>query len=168
VSDIWRRHTLVGCVVKALGCRHHTRVPAPTVSGVDGPRYELRGELEMSELQRLFRLAWDGHGKPQYEEVLRRSFTWVAATAADQLVGFVNVAWDGGVHFFLLDTTVHPDYQRRRIGSTLVRMALDACRGHGEWMHVDSDRELMERLYLPAGFVSTDAGTADLSDGMPA
>jgi hypothetical protein len=34
--------------------------------------------------------------------------TYVCAFADNMLVGFVNVAWDGGVHGFLLDPTVHP------------------------------------------------------------
>ena len=44
--------------------------------------------------------------------MLARSLTYVAAYdtvgGGEQLVGFVNVAWDGGIHAFLLDTTVHP------------------------------------------------------------
>jgi len=41
-------------------------------------------------------------------------------------VGFVNVAWDGDVHFFLLDTTVAPSRQGNGIGRRLVEEAIDA------------------------------------------
>lgn len=124
--------------------------------------YSERAALERDELQALFSAAWGGHGKPDYERVLERSFTWITAHDSDVLVGFVNVAWDGGVHFFLLDTTVHPDHQRRGIGSELVRRAIERCRGKGEWIHVDADDELMRRLYLPAGFRVASAGIASL------
>ncbi|MGZ6298881.1 MAG: GNAT family N-acetyltransferase [Candidatus Limnocylindria bacterium] len=102
--------------------------------------------------------------KPGYEAVFEHSFTWVAAWANEELVGFVNVAWDGDVHFFLLDLTVHPEYQHRGIGQRLVEEAIDACRGHGEWLHVDADDPLMADFYeRRCGFVRTPAGLFDLS-----
>jgi len=112
--------------------------------------------LDHEALQRLFELAW-GSGKPNYDCVLARSFTWVAAFAGSALVGFVNVAWDGGVHFFLLDTTVHPDWQHRGVGIRLVSEAIGDCRGSGEWVHVDSSGELME-FYRRCGFSDSHAG----------
>ena len=38
---------------------------------------------------------------------------WVCAREDSELVGFVNVAWDGGVHAFLLDTLVIARVRRR-------------------------------------------------------
>ena len=90
--------------------------------------------------------------------MLERSFTWVCAVDAQQMVGFVNVAWDGGAHLFMLDTTVHPDHQRAGIGSLLVRAACRACEGADRWLHVDADETLMTSLYEPCGFVRTPAG----------
>lgn len=124
-----------------------------------GITYAERAELRPEDLQGLFASAWAGHGKPGYDNVLARSFSWITAHDEARLVGFVNIAWDGSVHFFLLDTTVHPDYQRRGIGASLVRRAIDTCDAHGEWLHVDSDKELLERLYFPAGFSPANAGT---------
>jgi GNAT superfamily N-acetyltransferase len=112
--------------------------------------YRTRADVDEEELQRLFEAAW-GSRKVDFRPVLERSYTWVTSHAGDMLVGFVNVAWDGGVHFFLLDTTVHPNWQRRGIGTQLVRDALDACRGAGEWIHVDFDPELTG-FYHRAGF----------------
>jgi GNAT superfamily N-acetyltransferase len=125
-------------------------------------RYERRRPLEVARLAALFGAAW-GNPKAGYERVFGHSFTWISAFDEDELVGFANVAWDGDVHFFLLDTTVHPGWQGRGIGSGLVREAIDACRGHGEWLHVDADEVLMTRLYLPAGFQPTPAGVIDVT-----
>ena len=124
-------------------------------------RYETHREIDLSKLNELFRAAW-GSPKPEYAGVLPRSFTWIAAWSEDQLVGFVNVAWDGGVHFFLLDTTVHPEWQRLGIGTQLLEGAVRACQGRGEWLHVDAPEELMRRLYMPCGFRPTAAGLLDL------
>ena len=124
-------------------------------------RYVRRANLDALRLGALFAAAW-GSPKPGYERALAHSFTWVTASSGDELVGFVNVAWDGDAHFFLLDTTVHPNWQRKGIGRRLVEEAIEACRGHGEWLHVDANEELMTRFYEPCGFRSTAAGLVDL------
>jgi ribosomal protein S18 acetylase RimI-like enzyme len=125
-------------------------------------RYERRPDIDAAALDALFEAAW-GSPKPGYERVFAHSFTWVGAWDGDVLVGFVNVAWDGDSHYFLLDTTVHPAHQRRGIGRRLVEQAIDACRGHGEWLHVDADEELMSGFYLRCGFEPTPAGLVNLA-----
>ena len=113
------------------------------------------------QLGALFAAAW-GSPKPGYERALAHSFTWVTASSGEELVGFVNVAWDGDVHFFLLDTTVHPKWQRQGIGRRLVEEAIEACRGHGEWLHVDAPHELIAGFYQRCGFEPTSAGLVNL------
>jgi len=94
---------------------------------------------------------------------LARSLTYVAAYDEEQLVGFVNVAWDGGIHAFLLDTTVHPKVQRRGVGTELVRQAAREARRLGcNWLHVDFDEHL-ESFYRECGFRATPAGLIDLT-----
>jgi ribosomal protein S18 acetylase RimI-like enzyme len=59
-----------------------------------------------------------------WDQVRSHSLGWVSARLADRsLVGFVNVAWDGGDHAFLLDTKTRPEYQRRGIGTAMVTLA---------------------------------------------
>lgn len=125
-------------------------------------RYQRRAEPDTHRLDALFAAAW-GAPKTGYERVFPHSFTWITAHAGEELVGFVNVAWDGDAHFFLLDATVHPDWQGKGIGSRLVREAIDACRGNGDWLHVDANEGLMTHLYWPAGFAPTPAGLVDLT-----
>jgi GNAT superfamily N-acetyltransferase len=114
------------------------------------------------ELELLFATAW-GTGKGDYgSKVLSRSLAHVAAFADDRLVGFVNVAWDGDVHAFLLDTTVHPNFQRQGIATSLVRRAAELARERGaQWLHVDFDPHL-EGFYLGCGFRPTGAGLIEL------
>ena len=45
--------------------------------------------------------------------VLERSLLWICAYEGGRLVGFCHLAWDGGVHTFLLDPTVREGYRRR-------------------------------------------------------
>lgn len=115
---------------------------------------------ELATLGQLRVAAWGGSDDGQWwRPVLERSLTWVTAFDGETLVGFVNVAWDGGVHAFLLDTTVHPDWGGRGIGTALVRRAEAAAREHGglEWLHVDYEAPLTE-FYAGCGFVPTPAG----------
>ncbi len=119
------------------------------------------------DLNGLRTAAWEQVGDQDWESILRRSLGWVCATDGDRLVGFVNVAWDGGVHAFLLDTTVHPDYQRRGIGTALVREATVMARAKGaEWLHVDYEDEL-EGFYRGCGFRPTAAGLLALPADAP-
>jgi threonine dehydrogenase-like Zn-dependent dehydrogenase len=88
---------------------------------------------------------------------------FVRARAGDQLVGFVNVATDGGAHAFLLDTTVHRDWQRRGIGRRVVTAAITEARTSGmTWLHVDYEPHL-DNFYRGCGFRSTDAGLLHLT-----
>ena len=125
-------------------------------------RYDRHRDLNLQGLGALFIAAW-GSPKPGYERVLAHSFTWVTASSGDELVGFVNVAWDGDAHFFLLDTTVHPSWQRRGIGRRLVEEAIETCRGRGQWLHVDANEELMTWFYKWCGFIPTQAGLMHLT-----
>ena len=66
--------------------------------------------------------------QPWNHRLHHHSLTWVEANASGRLVGFVDVAWDGGTHAFVLDPCVDPLHQRAGIGRELVRRAGDAAR----------------------------------------
>jgi len=124
-------------------------------------RYAWRGYFTNQALNELHA---DGFGHEpladDWETQLgRHSLGWVCAYDGDRLVGFVNVAWDGGVHAFILDTLVATGYQRRGVGTQLVALAEDGARKAGcEWLHVDFDPE-HRRFYMEAcGFTTTEAG----------
>ena len=97
-----------------------------------------------------------------WQRVLARSLCWVTAHAGGRLIGFVNVAWDGGQHAFLLDTAVYPEYGRRGIGTALVRRAAQKAASRGAaWLHVDFEAHL-EGFYRGCGFGETRAGLMKL------
>ena len=110
-----------------------------------------------AQLDGLRRRAWGGE-VPAYGRELERSLVHVGAIDGAHLVGFVNVAWDGGQHGFVLDTCVDPDHQRRGVATQLVKRAADLARQRGvTWLHVDFEAHL-EGFYRQCGFGSASAG----------
>ena len=118
--------------------------------------------VDDAELNTLFASAWDGHRSRPFKPVLEHSLVYVCAYDGDRLVGFVNVAWDGGKHAFVLDPTVHREYRRRRIATKLLDIATSrAAEGGCEWLHVDYAQHL-EPFYRRCGFRHAHAGILNL------
>ncbi len=119
---------------------------------------------QLAALGELREAAWGGRDDGQsWQAVLERSLTWITAFDGETLVGFVNVAWDGGVHAFVLDTTVHPEWQRRGIGVSLISQATQSAKAAGiHWLHVDYEPHL-QPFYGRCGFQPTDAGLLKLN-----
>ncbi len=126
---------------------------------------EWRGRFENREANALHAEAFDHRvlDDDWVAQVEGRSLGWVTARDGRRLVGFVNVAWDGGVHAFLLDTMVARAYRRRGLAMRLVKEATEQARAAGcEWLHVDFDEELRS-FYLDAcGFEPAPAGVIRL------
>ncbi|MFC4338107.1 GNAT family N-acetyltransferase [Salininema proteolyticum] len=119
--------------------------------------------LSDEELNELFTASWPGHsGTASFQPVLSRSLLWIAAVSGTELAAFVNVAWDGGVHAFLLDTTVRPAFRRTGLGTRVVRLAAqEAAEAGAAWLHVDYEPHL-DGFYTGCGFRPTKAGLIDL------
>jgi len=117
------------------------------------------------ELNALFAVSWPDHEHVAFAPVHARSLAYVCAYESGRLVGYVNLAWDGRFHAFLLDTTVHPDHRRRGIGRLLVARAADVARDADvAWIHVDNEPR-WDAFYRACGFSPTAAGLLRLRGG---
>ncbi len=127
--------------------------------------YEWRGDFENAEMNalhaeafshRLLEDDWKG-------QVERPSLGWVCARSEGELVGFVNVPWDGGVHAFVDDTMVAAKARRRGIGKELVAFAVvEISASRCEWLHVDFEDHLRDFYFESCGFTPTNAGLIQL------
>ncbi|PJE97432.1 GNAT family N-acetyltransferase [Streptomyces carminius] len=133
--------------------------------------YEWRGEIDNGALDALHA---EGFGpRPAQTDwrtrLHRHSLGWVCAREPGEdgedgrLAGFVNVAWDGGAHAFLVDTVVARRHRGRGIGAALVAVAEERARAAGcEWLHVDFEDGLAPFYFGACGFRPTRAGLVAL------
>jgi len=133
-------------------------------------RLEWRGELTNEMVNVLHAQAF-GHPGVDHDwraQVTGHSLGWVCAFDDDgqgELVGFVNVAWDGARHAFIVDLAVAAGSRRHGVGTRLVAVAAEHARAAGcEWLHVDFEDGALSRFYFQAcGFVPTAAGLLALN-----
>jgi GNAT superfamily N-acetyltransferase len=123
--------------------------------------YEWRGIFTNAEVSALHA---EGFGHQRCDDDWRaqvetHSLGWVCARDGAALAGFVNVAWDGACHAFILDTLVARRVQRQGVGTSLVAMAARQARRAGcEWLHVDFEDQLRPFYFGSCGFRPTEAG----------
>jgi len=124
--------------------------------------YRVSPRVSNEKLNELFASVWDEHTFEDINAVLKHSLAYICAFHLKNLVGFVNLAWDGGIHAFILDTAVHKDYRRRGIGVQLVKQAVNAAQERNiKWIHVDFEPQL-QTFYDKCGFKHTSAGLIKL------
>jgi GNAT superfamily N-acetyltransferase len=126
--------------------------------------YEWRGPIDNEALNVLHAEGFEHRVlDDDWAAQLEHSLGWVTARADGELVGFVNVAWDGGVHAFVLDTLVATKARRHGIGAHLVAVATEHARAAGcEWLHVDFDDHLRAFYFDACRFTPTNAGLIQL------
>ena len=128
--------------------------------------YEWRGVISDDEVNALT----DSYGGRScsgwWDQIRPFSLGWVTARLPNgEAVGFVNVAWDGSDHAFLLDTKTRRDLHRQGIGTELVRIAAAKAKDAGcEWLHVDYRDELIPFYEGACRFTLTRAGLIHLTE----
>jgi GNAT superfamily N-acetyltransferase len=127
--------------------------------------YQWRGAFEDSEVSALHAEGFEH--EPSIDkwcaQVSRHSLGWVCGRDDGKLVGFVNVAWDGDAHAFILDTLVTAPARRQGVGAALVAVARDNATSAGcQWLHVDFEDHLRSFYFDACGFTPTNAGLIEL------
>ena len=122
---------------------------------------EWRGSFTNAELNALHAECFEHRlmDDDWWGQVNRFSLGWVCVRQSEKLVGFVNVAWDGGVHAFILDTMVAKEFGRQGIAKRMIDEAVSRSRQTAcEWLHVDFGSALRQFYFDACGFQSTAAG----------
>lgn len=122
--------------------------------------YEWRGEISHAELVALTESHGGNAAPGWWDRISQFSLGWVTARLANgEVVGFVNVAWDGCDHAFLLDTKTRADPRSVALSQTQTSEArLAGC----EWLHVDYEERLIPFYESSCGFRPTAASLIHL------
>jgi len=123
--------------------------------------YEWRGDFDNADVNTLHAEGFEHKvlDDDWQTQVRQHSLGWVCARDGDRLVGFVNIAWDGAIHAFVVDTVVAADARRQGVGTQLIALAEARSRAAGcEWLHDDFEDDLRTFYFDGCGFRPTNAG----------
>ena len=123
--------------------------------------YEYIPHLKAEQVAELRELVnWDGRIE-KFRKKLGNTYFCVACFADDTLVGYVDVVSDGIDDAYIRDLVVHPEYQRRGIGSKLLDMIIKRVRSDRiKTLNVVFEPRLNE-FYEKANFVIMAGGIID-------
>lgn len=122
--------------------------------------WRVREQVPNEALCTLFSKAYNIDLSLDFNPILDKSLTWLTAWRDGSLVGFINAAWDGFKHAFLVDRTALTDEPEVR--NQLILTMLDTiARDHPsvDKVHLDCDPGEVSVLesrglqQMPAGIV---------------
>lgn len=118
-------------------------------------------ELTDIEIENLRTSAgWDNN-TGSFSIIKKKLFTYFTARKNNKLIGFIDVLSDGIADAYLQNLVVHPDYQKKGIGSELVKKAINFLQEKNiKCIQVTFNSEL-ETFYKKFGFYIFRAGIID-------
>ena len=124
-------------------------------------RYEYSPHLKAEQVAELReKVNWESRVE-KFKKKLGNTYFCVACFADDTLVGYVDVVSDGIDDAYIRDLVVHPEYQRRGIGSKLLDMIIKRVRSDRiKTLNVVFEPRLKE-FYEKANFVIMAGGVID-------
>ncbi len=118
-------------------------------------RYTEERSFTAAQLEELFlSVEWESGRYPEgLYKALTTCETVITAWDGDKLVGLVNAIDDGGMTAYVHYLLVHPDYQCRRIGSTLTEMIKEKYKDYFYFFLVAEHKPLVN-FYEKLGFIA--------------
>ncbi|MDP7396788.1 MAG: GNAT family N-acetyltransferase [Lentisphaeria bacterium] len=105
-------------------------------------------------------VGWDEEAG-KYDRVPANAWMHLTVRDRGRLIGYVSVVSDGICNAFIADLMVHPGFQRRGIGTAVVRRAVRELHADGvRGVHVTFTPEL-EPFYRACGFLVIMGGIID-------
>lgn len=103
-------------------------------------------------------VGWENYTRsPQMlERAYENSFLKIAAFDGERLIGMVRVVGDGASVVLIQDLLVRPEYQRKGIGSKLMRAVLERCKNVYQIELMTDDTEKTTSFYQSLGLKKVD------------
>lgn len=118
------------------------------------------GEVAASEIENLrTAIGWD-NTEGQCQKALENAYCRYIVRFEGKLIAYLSVISDGVVDAFLVDLMVHPDFQRKGIGTMIVRQALTDLKDKVQCVHVTFNPD-EKTFYKHIGFYIFKGGIFD-------
>lgn len=117
-------------------------------------RFEKNEPIDFNHLMSLYRSAgWISYTNDPDKvcQLLDHSLCWYACWNENQLIGFIRCVGDAVSIIYVQDLLVHPEFQRRGIGTMLLEAVMEEFKNIRQIVLVTEDRADLKRFYQSLG-----------------
>lgn len=115
--------------------------------------------FRLDEIVNLYRsVGWTNYQERSYilEQAYAGSLCVLGAFESDQLVGIIRAVGDGQTIVFVQDIIVLPEYQRKGIGTKLLKTLMEKYRDVYQMELLTDNTERTKAFYRSVGFTASD------------
>lgn len=87
------------------------------------------------------------------QKLLPGALSYISAWDGEKLVGLIRTIGDGCYILYIQDILIHPDYQRKGIGTTLINRLLEQATGMRQIILSTDNTEKTISFYRSVGFL---------------
>lgn len=119
--------------------------------------YKMNDNISLEKLTNLYKnVGWTGYtNHPEImAKLLSGAFLYISAWDGNELVGLIRAIGDGCYILYIQDLLVHPDYQRKGIGLTLMNRMLEIAKEMRQIILSTDNTEQTIQFYRSMGFVA--------------
>ena len=101
---------------------------------------QLNGDVTSDEINNLMDLVIPGRDHDNFTETLKRSLGYVVVRdKTGTLIGYCNLAWDGGRHATIFDLNVHPDHRNQDFVFSMLQKLVEGARNTPDLRYLHAD-----------------------------
>ena len=122
-------------------------------------RIEESKNLQLNEIVNLYRsVGWTNYLKRVdiLQQAYADSLCVLGAYDSDQLVGVIRTVGDGQTIVFVQDIIVLPEYQRKGIGTKLLKAVMDKYKDVYQMEVLTDNTDKTKAFYRSVGFIASD------------
>lgn len=122
-------------------------------------RIEESKNLQLNEIVNLYRsVGWTNYLKRVdiLQQAYADSLCVLGAYDSDQLVGVIRTVGDGQTIVFVQDIIVLPEYQRKGIGTKLLKAVMDKYKDVYQMELLTDNTDKTKAFYRSVGFIASD------------
>lgn len=125
--------------------------------------YKENYQIDKRDLKKLYSsVGWVAYTKNLeiLEKAINHSLQVISAWDKDKLVGLIRVVGDGHTIIYIQDILVHPDYQDKKIGTTLMTNMLENYPKVRQKVLLTEEAPNVRHFYEKFNFASCDQGSS--------